>query len=202
MKMVKICLILSLIVQGTCLLFSQQAPTLTPEQQEQFDSQKLTVTGYRIITISQYGSPLGDSGFGPGSKNWEVSKGYDKIDEPDFLRMLGFDKEALDAQTHKNSKALLTWGGFGIAVVGLIVILAPVFSPPTGTDSSGMSTILAGGAISLGGTVLVLVGSSMPPNITTYGRASALADKYNAQLLIKIAQPAPNGDGSSSDKSL
>jgi hypothetical protein len=202
MRTVKLCLILSLILQGTSLLFSQQAPALTPEQQEQFDSQKLTVTGFRVITVSAYGGTTGDSGFGPGSKNWEVSKGYDKIDEPNFLRTLGLDKEALDAQAHQTTKSLLTWGGVGIAVVGLVVIFVPVLSPPTTTDNSGITTILAGGAISLGGSVMILVASSMPPNITTYGRASALADKYNAQLLIKITQPAPSGDNSSNNKSL
>jgi uridylate kinase len=49
-----------------------------------------------------------------------------------------------------------------------------------------------GAAISIGGTVMILAGSNMSPNITPYGRAAALAEKYNTQLLIKITGKDPN----------
>ncbi|MGA2765850.1 MAG: hypothetical protein ABSG17_21090 [Spirochaetia bacterium] len=201
MKMVKVCLILALIMGGSSLLFSQEAPTLTPDQQDQFDSQKLTVTGYKIVTVSRYGGVIGDSGFGPSSTNWDASKGYDKISEPDFLRTLGLDKEALESQSHQTSKSLLTGGGWGAAVVGLLIMFVPVVSPPMTTDQYGLTSLDMGAfwtylgigaAISIGGTVMILAGSNMSPNITPYGRAAALAEKYNTQLLIKITGKDPN----------
>jgi len=179
MKVVKVCLILALSVAGSSLLFSQQAPTLTPDQQQQFDSQKLTLSIEDTIS----------------SKRWEAIKGYEDIKEPDFLRLLGLDKEALDSQSHQANKTMLMVGGIGLAAVGLIVTLIPAFSPPMTTDSFGYSiydagTALtyeaAGAVIAAGGAVMIVVGATQPRDITPYGQAKALAEKYNAQLLIKI----------------
>ena len=209
MRMVNVCLIFAFTALGSSLLYSQQAPVLTPEQQQQFDSAKLTVTGYRIITIGQYGT--GDSGFGPSSKNWEAAKGYEKINEPDFLRTLGLDKEAVDSQSHQTSKSLLTAGGVGASIVGLAIMLYPLVSPPMTTDQYGFSSIntgteftyiAIGAAISLGGAIMIGIGASESPNITPYGRAEALAEKYNAQLLIKITGKDQSNAGSPDSGSL
>ena len=81
-------LILAMIALGSSLLFSQDASTLTPEQQEQFNSQKLTVTSFSTLLYSTH---------------WTAAKGYDKINEPDFLRTVGLDKEALDSQSHQGT---------------------------------------------------------------------------------------------------
>jgi len=172
-------LILAMIGLGSSLLFSQDTSTLTPEQQEQFNSQKLTVTEFSMVLYSTH---------------WVVSKGYDKINEPDFLRTVGLDKEALDSQSHLGTKSFLTWGGAGVAVVGLAVVLIGSLSVATNPnyfmDTSGVGTFVAeigiGTVAIVGGSITMAIGMSEAPNITPYGRASDLADKYNAQLLIKI----------------
>jgi hypothetical protein len=199
MRTMKVCMILSLVALGSGFLFAQQAPSLTPEQQEQYDSQKLTVTGFRVVTISRYGGTIGDSGFGPSSTNWEASQGFERIAEPEFLQMLGLDKEFAQAKSHQQAKSFFTYGGIVATVAGLAIMFIPLIAPATTTDqygytttdyTAGLTTIMAGSVVSLGGMVVWLIGTSMPPNITPYGRAESLANKYNLQLLIRI-----NGGG-------
>lgn len=180
--------VLALIVSGSGLLFSQQgptpeqqAPTLTPDQQQQFDSQSLTVTGFSLTLYST---------------RWVASKGYYKISEPEFLRTLGLDKEALDSQAHQNGKALLTWSGAGLGAVGLAIILISSLSLATntnyanGTSTPDVGTFVAeigiGTTLIVGGSIMMGIGINESPNITPYGQAQAWAEKYNAQLLIKI----------------
>ena len=184
-----VCLILALIVSGNGLLYSQiiptpdQAPTLTPDQQQQFDSQKLAVTGFGLTLAST---------------RWVVTQGYYKISEPDFLRTLGLDKESLASQSHQTGIGVLTWGGAGLGVVGLAVVLITSFfwatNPNVATGNITSNDVgafvagIGGGTLGIiGGTIIMSIGMSESPNITPYGQAEAWAEKYNAQLLIKIA---------------
>ncbi len=125
------------------------------------------------------------------------------------MKTLGLDKEALEAQSHQTLKSSLTVGGALATVVGLGLILWPVISPPHTTDAYGYQTIDTnasmtmmgvGLGVGLGGAVMIAIGGTMAPNVTPYGRAQALADKYNAELLIRITggdkpvqRPADNG---------
>jgi hypothetical protein len=160
----------------------EQASTLTPDQQQQFDSQKLTVTGFGMTLAST---------------RWVVTQGYNKLNEPDFLRILGLDKESLNSQSHQTGVAVLTWGGAGLGVVGLAVVLISTLSFATnpnianGTSMPNIGAFTAkigGGTLGIvGGTIMMGIGMTQSPNITPYGQAEAWAEKYNAQLVIKIA---------------
>ena len=132
------------------------------------------------------------------STRWDVTQGYNKISEPDFLRTLGLDKESLASQSHQNGAAILTWGGAGLGVVGLAVVLIEsfswAFSPNIANGNITNNDIMAfvwgvgGGTFGIvGGTIMMVIGMSESPNITPYGQAEAWAEKYNAQLMIKIA---------------
>ena len=144
-----------------------------------------------------------------GRKIFQAILKRGKISEPDFLRTVGLDREALDSQSHLATKSFLTWGGAAVGVAGLAVIfissLSAAFSPnyANGTSTPDLGTMFAeiggGTAAIVGGTLMFAIGVSESPNITPLGRASDLADKYNAQLLIKITgkdQDKPSTPGS------
>jgi hypothetical protein len=192
LTMAKVWLILVLIVPGNGLLFSQQPLALTPEQQRQFDSLKITVRGPQVPVITESGI---EWRFNPTSFVWSASKGNKKFGEPDFLRTVGLDKEALDSQLRQIEKSALEIGGT-MALLAGVGVLIWTFSPHTISNEWGYLTtdpnfetlpyLAVGTAITVGGVTLAVIGVNMPENTMPYGRAESLANAYNVELMLKI----------------
>lgn len=139
------------------------------------------------VKISGYGSVNSFSDtYAVGSyeqvRTWTPYLGFTKISEPEFFSMGGYDRESQQAEKYAKNSAYLTWGGLGVAVLGLLMGFA--IENAIGEDPSDgemlLNIVSAWGPI-LGGGISFSVGISRG-NWATVGQAQYVADEYNAKI--------------------
>jgi hypothetical protein len=152
------------------------AQTLTPEQLQEYNKQKLSLD-LRGIGMGSYGA--NSISYSSWTK-WSAYQGFNAISESKFYSIAGYEDLANLARKREKKGKTLMWTGFGLMGGGLIVMLAS-------TGSEGITGITIGGATALVGIVVgywsIGINSS---NMKPYGVVTGIADEYNSQLCITI----------------
>lgn len=117
------------------------------------------------------------------SKKWHCYKGGMKISEGKFYGIAGLNDYASMAYSYKNKKALFTYGGWAMVVIGVgmfVTDYAMAYSGDELRNPSALSYIGLG--VEVVGVTFAIIGMTRPPKLTKASFAVMVADEYNRQL--------------------
>lgn len=115
-------------------------------------------------------------------KSWIGYQGFTRISETEFYSIAGYQREALEATKFAKTTSTMVWGGFGVAMAGLGIMLL------TMNDFSSLG-LYGGGVLVIGGSIPMLIGAYRT-NWSTVGNAISVAEEYNIRLKKKIESSA------------
>lgn len=118
--------------------------------------------------------------------NWGVTEGFRQINEPTFLKLAGFEKEAQVSANHQFLKWSLYGGGIVISAVGMVVMLYQLTVPEFSAASEDLRYLIIGGSMGFGGLIPMLISISIPLDTVPYGRAQQIVRDYNDALIEKL----------------
>ncbi len=106
-------------------------------------------------------------------RTWTPFLGITKISEVEFFNLAGYAIEAEQAKKYAKTKAFLSWGGLGAAVLGLLIDLS--------VENTYFEIEVWTGILIIGGGMTFL-GGAFGKNWATVGQAQYVADEYNAKI--------------------
>lgn len=169
MRRLALCIIMSVIASELL------AQSDTTDVKAEYDFRKLTI-------VSAYEMD-------PTSRLWGVTEGYNRINEPTFLRLTGYPDESRKAARNLALQNGL-WISFGgLLVGGLVTTLVPIWSDSangSATNGLGWQFWLGTGMMAGSLVPVYIVSYFVPPRITPLGRAQQIARAYNEQLIESI----------------
>ncbi len=168
-----LCLILILCFFLPISLFAESIEQqLTSEQLREFNYSKLsfdTQSG-SFGSLSQYGS-FSTSNY----KYWIPFEGTEKISEPLFFEIAGYEKEALAAQKYEKTRDALFWSGLITSAAGFLISISADYYDDA-RYTTGMVIACIGAGATAGGFGM-MISNKYPSNI-----AEMAASDYNTRL--------------------
>ena len=156
-----------------------------------------TVTESSAVGTSYYGVAVA-SGKSKDKTVWTPYYGDQAISKVDFFKIVGEDKlainqEALEINNKKNKTVAYTlYGiGYGLAGIGLIIELIPIFKDDYSDDS--MAMVATGLGMVLGGATIALIGvpfenkSKQDLNVST-NFVIGISENYNLRLYASLTK--------------
>ena len=176
MRVIKwISLILAAFIVSSCSNAVKPARVETNDLKYQYEAQKITF-------IAQQGTP-------PSSFYYGLNQGFKPINEPTFLHLAGYEKEAGESSANLFWKDVITWAGALCFLGGCAYEVGGVVNAAGSSGKSDFLTpILVGGGMQLGGVFVLYFGLLKPPNTQPLGRTEQLVNAYNDRLMDQISQ--------------
>jgi hypothetical protein len=164
------------IAKSVCVVFLFAAATTLGAQQSNGSLQQK----YESLKISL----LPDQA-APTYLNWVPTEGFQQINEPTFLRLAGFEKEAHLSASHQFLKWGLFWGGLGVSAVGLGVMSLQLIAPQH-SQNYDFTYMIVGASVAFGALIPSIISIGIPLDTMPYGRAQQIAQDYNDALIEKL----------------
>jgi hypothetical protein len=129
----------------------------------------------------------------PASLSWNVTEGFKPINEPTFLRLAGYEKEAQDSANNLMWNTVV-WSSWGVLLVGggvvsMLPMILPMFTiltNPTATITNFWESPWLYVGLGMMAVSVFMPFFAHPEKITTVGQAASIARAYNEQLLEQL----------------
>ncbi len=174
--MKKVLIILMIVIVSTQLVFAKAAP-LDSNEISEFTRSKLSFK----TKSGSYGY-LNDNGWFSGIDYdyWIGFQGFEKVSEPRFFEIAGYEEEAKEARKYHRTKNQLLVGGLISVVAGSLLLSSMHQDEHPYNDVLGVVLTGAGGVAFTVGSFM-LFNNRYPSNI-----AQMVADDFNDRLMKQI----------------